>query len=579
MTFVSKIRWWLWLAIALTVAKLWLTCGQAIFAIGSAGHDDQLFVKLAESILKGDWLGPYDQLTLAKGPFYSLWIAAVFIIGLPLGIAQQLAYAGSCALVVRALAPQMKSGWGRLAAYSLLLWNPMSFEASSLSRVLRQHVSTPLALLIFAGMIALYTRRDRPFRHLAGWAALLGGALGAFWLTREDGVWIAPSLLLLAGAIVVGAVRDQPRPWQSMLWATLLAAVCAMIPVVTVCWINALHYHWWGAVEFRAGEFKDAYGALLRVKVGPEIPFVPVTRQAREAIYAVSPSFALLKPALEGPIGEGWAGTSSDVTHRPAEEHEIGGGWFMWALRDSVAAAGFCRDAGTALAYYHRLAVEVNQACDDGRLPAGPRRSGFLPPGHPGLAREWLGACQEFAEYLVWFRAFSAYAPASIGSVDELRPFRDLTRDRLAPASYDTEPPLPHQSALDHWKVRTLQAIGRAMRGVCLWLILAAQCAAAVRLVQLAWRRRLTYAFVLAAAAWGACAAMILMGSLVHVTSFPSLSVTFFDSAYPTLLLFVVSIFWDVGTDWRFSRWRHGGRTSQLPVDKVGRIRGSGGGD
>jgi len=346
-----------------------------------------------------------------------------------------------------------------------------------------------------------------------------------------------------------------------------------------VCALNARYYGWFGTVEFRASEFKDAYGALLRVRIGPGIPFVPVTRQTREAVYAVSPTFATLRPHLEGPLGQGWAGASQAVTHLPPDQLQIGGGWFMWALRDSVTAAGFCRDAGTALGYYHRLAVEVNQACDDGRLPAGPRRSGFLPPGHPGLAREWLGACQEFAEYLVWFRGFSAYAPASIGSFDELRPFRDLTRDRLAPASYDTEPPLPHQSALDHWKVRTLQAIGRAMRGVCLWLILAAQCAAAVRLVQLAWRRRLTYAFVLAAAAWGACAAMILMGSLVHVTSFPSLSVTFFDSAYPMLLLFVVSIFSDVGTDGRFSRWRHGGRTSQRPVEKVERIRGSGGGD
>ena len=90
MTF-SKTRWWLWAAVALTLAKLWLTQGQAIFAIGTAGHDDQLFVKLADSLVSGQWLGPYDQLTLAKGPLYSLWIALVFLIGLPLGLAQQLA--------------------------------------------------------------------------------------------------------------------------------------------------------------------------------------------------------------------------------------------------------------------------------------------------------------------------------------------------------------------------------------------------------------------------------------------------------------------------------------------------------
>lgn len=315
-----KDRWWVWVAVGLTLAKLWLTQGQAIFAIGTAGHDDQLFVKLAGSLVSGHWLGPYDQLTLAKGPFYSIWIALVFLIGLPLAFAQQLAYAGACAAVVRALTPLIKSSAGRLAAYALLLWNPMSFEASSLGRVLRQHISTPLALLIFAGLIALYTRRGESLRRLVPWAALLGGAAGAFWLSREDGVWIVPSIVLLGAAVVVGAVRNPAGSRRTLLRAGLTAALCGMLPVVVVCWQNARHYDWFGTVELRASEFKDAYGALLRVRVGPEIPYVPVTRQTREAIYAVSPTFAHLRPHLDGPIGEGWAGASSYVTHLPAEE-------------------------------------------------------------------------------------------------------------------------------------------------------------------------------------------------------------------------------------------------------------------
>ena len=569
MTFPRKDRWWIGAAVALTLAKLWLMQGQAIFAIGGADHDDALFVKLANSLVSGNWLGPYDQLTLAKGPFYSLWIALVFLVGLPLNFAQQLAYAGACAAVVGALAPLINLRAGRLAAYVLLLWNPMSFEATTLSRILRQHVSTPLALLVFAGLIALYARREGPFRRLAPWAVLLGAAFGALWLTREDEVWIVPSMILLGGAAVVGAVRIRPGAWRAMTGAGVLAAFCALTPIVAVCALNARAYGWFGSVEFRASEFKDAYGALLRVRVGPRIPFVPVTRQMRDAIYAVSPTFATLRPHLEGPIGQGWAGASQEVTHLAPDQLQIGGGWFMWALRDSVATAGFCRDAGTALAYYHRLAVEVNQACDDGRLPAGPRRSGFLPPGHPGMAREWFGAWPEFAEYLVRFRGFSAYAPASTGSVDELQPFRDLTRGRLVPASYDTEPQLPHQTALDQWKVRTLQAMGRVLRSVCLWLVLAAQGIAVVRLVQLVWQRRLTYAFLLAAAAWGACAAIIGMDALIHVTSFPTLSVGYLHAAYPLLLLFVVAITADVGSDRRLSRRPPDPRRSRPLVEPV----------
>ncbi len=549
-----KNRWWIWAAIALTLAKLWLTRGQAIFAIGTAEHDDRLFMNLANALVSGDWLGPYNQLTLAKGPFYSLWIAFVFLLGLPLGFAQQLAYAGACAAVVRALAPLVRGGGARLAVYAVLLWNPMSFEASSLGRVLRQHISTPLALLIFAGLIALYARRAGPFRRLAPWAALFGAAFAALWMTREDVVWIVPSVVLLAGAVVVALVRARPVPRRPMAWAGGLALVCAAVPMFIVCAENARHYGWFGTVEFRSSEFKDAYGALLRVRAGPDLPFVPVTRQMREAAYPVSPTFALLRPHLDGPIGEGWAGASSFVTHIPSEERQIGGGWFMWALRDSVKAAGYCHDADQAMAFYHRLAMEVNQACDDGRILAGPRRSGFLPPWRAGLTREWLAATVEFTDFLVSFRGFSAYPPASIGDHDALQIFLDLSRDNLAP-SPALDPPLPRQGALDSWKLSVLQMIGKVLRHILLWLAIAAQLVAFLRAGHLVWQRRLTFPIVLAAAAWGACAAIVLLGALVHITSFPSLSVTYLDSAYPMLLLFVIAVFWDVGTDWRsFSR-------------------------
>ena len=562
MTLIRKDSGWLWAAALLTLAKLWLTQGQAIFAIGTAGHDDQLFVKLADSLLRGEWLGPYDQLTLAKGPFYSLWIALIFLVGLPLSFAQQLAYAGACAVVVRALAPLLKTGPGWLAAYALLLWNPMSFEASSLGRVLRQHVSTPLALLIFAGLIALYTRRGEPFRRLAPWAAMLGAALGAFWLSREDGEWLAPSVALLGVAVVVGAVRSPAGTWRTLLRAGGLAALSGLLPVALVSWENARHYQWFGTVELRADEFKDAYGALLRVRVGPEIPFVPVTRQAREAIYAVSPTFAQLRPHLDGPIGEGWAGASNFVTHLPAEQRQIGGGWFMWALRDSVAAVGYCHNAGDALAFYHRLAMEVNQACDDGRLPAGPRRSGLRPPWRSGLTREWLGAAVMFVDHFVSFRGFSAYPPPSIGNHDELTLFADVTRDRLAP-SPAIETANPRQAALDAWKLAVLQAAGKVLRQLLFWLAAAAQVVALVRAVNLAWQRRLTYLFVVAAAAWAACAATILIYALIHVTSFPALAVAYLDSAYPLLILFVIAVFLDVVWAWwpLLARPRPGGAT------------------
>jgi len=119
-------RGWFWAAVALTAVKLWLVAGQRIFAIGGAFHDDRLFVSLAEHLVNGRWLGPYDQFTLAKGPMLSFFIVAAFKLGVPLLLAQQALYAASCAALTRSLRPWLRPGAAWFACYVLLLWNPMS---------------------------------------------------------------------------------------------------------------------------------------------------------------------------------------------------------------------------------------------------------------------------------------------------------------------------------------------------------------------------------------------------------------------------------------------------------------------
>ena len=46
---------------------MWLRSAVLVHANGQAAYDDFLFVRLAYRLGAGLWLGPYDQLTLAKG--------------------------------------------------------------------------------------------------------------------------------------------------------------------------------------------------------------------------------------------------------------------------------------------------------------------------------------------------------------------------------------------------------------------------------------------------------------------------------------------------------------------------------
>ena len=542
---------WIWVAGVLTLFKLWLTNGQTLFAIGFSTHDDQHFLNLAASILRGEWLGPYNNLTLAKGPFYPLWIAFVFALGVPLLLSQQLAYAGACALTVRSLAPVVKNGWGRLGLYALLLWNPMSFEMQGSGRVLRQSIYVSLTLILFAAMIAMYVRRGESWRRLAPWAAILGLTWAAFWLTREESIWITPSLILLGTAVIIGAWQHSHAAMLNAGRVAVIATLCALAPILAVCALNARYYGWFGTVEFRARAFKDAFGALLRVRPEEKIPFIPVTRATRERIYAVSPAFAELKPYLEGNTGRNWAANGAFLTRRRPEEREIAIGWFMWALRETVEDAGHGRNARDALAFYEQIAREVNQACDDGRLPAGPHRSGFMPPWRDGQTPALARTLVEFVDFFVSFRSFSAHTPESSGTTAQLDYFRDLTGSRLShPAEGAMEYALPYHDRLDGWKVGVLQNIGRILRRPLFGLVLIAQALWLVRAAQLIRRHQLTYPFVLAVAAWGGCAACLLVCALVQVTSFPTLDTVYLAPAYPLLLLFVAAVILDTVGAW-----------------------------
>ncbi|MBI3887211.1 MAG: hypothetical protein HY302_16010, partial [Opitutae bacterium] len=323
---------WVWAAVILTLFKLWLTRGQPLYAIGNARHDDRLFLELTAHLLRGEWLGPYDQLTLAKGPLYSLFIAGTFLLGVPLGLAQQLCYALASAVVIRAAQPLLRSAAAGFAAYLLLLWNPLTYEGESLTRLLRQHLLVPLVLLVAASLVALLLRRSAPFRARLPWTVLLGFALGGVWLTREETVWIFSIVLVLGGALAWHAWRGPPGSRAALGGLAGVAAGCFALPLLLVCSLNAHYYGWFGTVEFRSGDFQDAYGALTRVRAGPAYSNVPVSREMRAALYRVSPAFAELQPYFER-ADHPWANRELFPHAAP----QILGGWFMWALRDAVA--------------------------------------------------------------------------------------------------------------------------------------------------------------------------------------------------------------------------------------------------
>ena len=521
-------------ALLMVALKLWLVAAQPVVAHGNASFDDRLYLALAEQVLKGNWLGPYSQFTLMKGPMYSLFIAGTFLSAVPLPIAQHLLYLLGCILLVLALRPCFDASWQAFGTFTLLWWQPMSYVELD---ILRQNIYTPLTLLLFAGLCALQTRRAARVYIRLAWGALLGTAAAAFYLTREEGIWILPATALLIGISAWNSWRAGER-LRPLVAPAGTATICATAILVTVCTLNYRYYGWFGTVEFRAREFRSAYGALQRPVPSEQIPYVPVTRDVRLKLYQVSQSFAELKPCLEGPIGLEWANYSDFLTGRPGEELQIGGGSFIWALRDCVIASGHGNSAREALDFYRSLGAEINRACDEGRItPARTRRDTMMPRWRTGQTQRILQTTPGYLADFLLFKDFSAYPTESWGSAELLTLFRDLTRWRLAHSNEAPELDVP-ASHVDDYRLATLQMVGGIVRWLCVAVVISGVAAWAWAATSAIYRRRISYLFVVSSAALGSAFAVLIVNMLVHVLAFRNRGPTALHEGYPLLVLF-----------------------------------------
>ncbi len=423
--------WFIAAIIVLSFIKLWLIKGQPLNAIGYAAHDDRLFVSLAINILQGEWLGAYNSMTLAKGCFYPIWLAFVFISNIPLLFFQHLLYIFAVTVLINAIKPFFANKPAfLLILFGVLLFNPATYAQMSL-RVIREGIYPSLSLLVVATSIGVLARYRSKNTCFVAWLFYLGLSLSAFWLTREEGIWILPFVFLMLGWTAVKLLRLNFSGRFFRFGLCLTPFVVLSLALLTVSTVNRICYGAFTTVEFKNRHFLDAYGALNRVKPEQAISRVPVTKETRTRIYPFSPAFQELKPYLEGNLGEKWATISSRV-YPELKGKEIAGGWFMWALREAVDDAGYCSSAGKAMAFYSRLADEINAACDRGDLASFPKRSSMMPVWQSEFNRPLLHAIENVAKFLITFRAINPEPPNSKGTESQMVLFRDFTHERLS---------------------------------------------------------------------------------------------------------------------------------------------------
>ncbi len=379
--------------------------------------DDALMVNAAMNITGGNWLGPYNYLTLSKHSFYALWLAFCNYLRLNIVVAGQLLFCAAAFTLLFAAKPLFKQNRSCLFLFLVVLYTPASWAAFTL-RPYRDNIYPALVLLMLAGLLGGFVRFLQPAKTALPFYIVAGLAAGAAWLCHEDNLLLLPFVFCAAGLYVVFVLANKAAT-QKVRRLALLFVPLAVWGVLYCGWAykNYTVYGRFIISDYTSSEFSGAVGAVTRVNPGLQRRYWPLPKETRQALYAVSPAFAALEEYLELP--------AMYTAFGSAETEEFSAGGLHWALRRAAAEAGFYAAPQTAAAFWQAVEHEINTACESGLLTAGPKRSGIFAPFKTTYLAPAFKAFISEVEMLLFFRQTQPTPELSFANAEQTAAWED----------------------------------------------------------------------------------------------------------------------------------------------------------
>jgi hypothetical protein len=496
-----------------------------MFLFPGAGHDDGLYISHAHYIASGHWLGPYSQFTLMKGPGYPLFLALIAFTGIPLSLAHSVFYALSVWVLSYATIKILNSALLSITVLEVLLWHfgphPM--------RVLREAIVTPQILLVFALIILVFFAWKRTLPKLIT-TLLAGFIFGWFWVTREDGLIAVPAIVILFACGFHKTYRAQRsvKPFFKVLAVFILSYWTVLAAVDSV---NLRVYNTFSTVDIN-GSFEKAFEALESVKPDVYIPYASVSKDSREKVYKVSPTFAQLRPLLEGPNSPLQIWKQAGCPYYPGLcGVDYATGWFMWALRDAVALHGDYSSPHASAAFYMKVHDEVTSACRSRVIACYYNPLPFMPHVDEAQVFHSVASMKSALSELSFETPPPLNGVRSIGTEEQVRDVAYFLNVE------NHTPPPKIDSTIDsrfvNFAVNIRDSMVKLYAEFLPMLLLLGACSALIMAARSLYTRTYSVAFAIVCAAWVAVACRLMALVLVDISSFPAIFHMYISYAYP----------------------------------------------
>ena len=233
----------------------------------------------------------------------------------------------------------------------------------------RNGITLSQVLIVIGSMFAIYQRRDEKIKKILPFAIVGGLTLASLWLTREDGIWILPFvmvvLILTIVLILIKYFKEKNIKLNKLLIKTIVVITPMIILVLSLNVVRLLNYNKYGVFiynEINDGYFGKVIKTIYSVKTDEDIQYVTVTRNKINMLYNYSETLNSIKPELEKSM-DSW-----DYCDRKPGDTQVEDGWFWWALKGAAESANMYDDAKKSDEFYKNVYEELNKAIKEGKI-------------------------------------------------------------------------------------------------------------------------------------------------------------------------------------------------------------------
>lgn len=345
----------------LTLFRIFLAIKMPLYLQADAGFDDYLLIDYAKSILGGDWLGPFNSMTLAKGISFPLYIVLTYLVGIPYSLGLILLYIFGILLLIVALKKYINNKYYLSIVYIFLLYSPVMFHIENVQKVYRGGVIVSLSLIVISTMINMFNNISARRKKLFTYSLLASISLPFFYYLKEDSIWIMPFVI---GAILISITKILKQPKldkkKSRILLMIMPIISLFLSNTIYCSINYMYYGEYCITDRNGTYFKEVIADIIKIEEKNEIKDVWITKDMMYKAVGSSKTLSSIKEEIDDMYDNSWA---------LKENGQIEGDIIFWTIKEAVQKAGIYDKGGKEVnKFYQKIDKELKQAYDTGKL-------------------------------------------------------------------------------------------------------------------------------------------------------------------------------------------------------------------